>query len=101
MHACVLPTPTEFTHITHRACVCHEPMQARDAAVLDPRVAGGEVKSSKIDLVVWSERDDEDLSHAAHLAYVVDMWVVRWVVGGRVHSWAWVGAGWVFGGILV
>ena len=76
-------------------------MQARDAAVLDPRVAGGEVKSSKIDLVVWSERDDEDLSHAAHLAYVVDMWVVRWVVGGRVHSWAWVGAGWVFGGILV
>ena len=54
-------------------------MQARHAAVLDTRVAGGEVKSSKIDLVVWVERDDEDLFHSAHLAYVVDMLVVRWV----------------------
>ena len=54
-------------------------MQARHAAALDPRVAGGEVLSSKLDLVVWLERDDEDLFHSAHLAYVVDMWVVRWV----------------------
>ena len=61
------------------ACVCHGTMQARHAAVLDPRVAGGVVKSSKTDLVVWLERDDKDLFHSAHLAYVVDMWVVRWV----------------------
>ena len=48
--------------------------------MLDPRVAGGEVKSSKVDLVVWVERkDEEDIFHSAHLAYVVDMWVVRWV----------------------
>ena len=54
-------------------------MQARGAAMLDPHVTGGEVLSTKTDLVISVDRVDENLFHSAHLAYVVDMWVVRWV----------------------